>query len=152
MAPQGTRGWPGRWKVSGIGRLPVRLQKDGLPRDEGRPGCCQRGYRLRGLTRTYCPAFTLILPENQGPDGETLCLPHIASDLTMAMRPRRPGANWAAGRRTRGSRMGNQAAETGQHGVGEYNKEENLHAGREEARPRALKTSDGRLEGTGLWG
>lgn len=53
-------------------------------------GAVSIGYSLGGLTRPYCPAFTLILPENQGPDGGTLCLLHTAPDLTMAMCPRRP--------------------------------------------------------------
>lgn len=137
---EGTRGWPGRWKVSGIGRLPVWLQKDGLPRDEWRLGCCHRGCSLRGLTRTFRPAFTLTLPENQGPEGGSLCLLHIAPDMTMAMCPRGPGANRAVGWEIR-------LRIPGKRSVGEYSKKENLHAGREEARPRALTTSDGRLEG-----
>lgn len=110
-------------------------------------GCCHRGCSLRGLTRTFRPAFTLTLPENQGPEGGSLCLLHIAPDMTMAMCQEglehtglRTGGHRAAGWEIRLRILGKR-------GVGEYSKEENLHAGREEARPRALTTSDGRLEG-----
>lgn len=39
------------------------------------------------------PASTLIPSNGQGPDGEALCLLHIAPDLTKILCPRGPGTN-----------------------------------------------------------
>lgn len=44
-------------RVLGIGRLSVRLQKDGLIREKWRLSC-HRGWLKRGLLGTLHPAFT----------------------------------------------------------------------------------------------